>query len=605
MLNRQSDYQIVFSQNAGEAIRQAALELQQSLEESIGCKIPLRADAETSSVRNLISLGRTVQLLASGLEKNCEALGSDGFHLTIRNGCVYLQARTERGILYGAYDFLERIVGVRYFSQDCIYIPKRKDIPLEDIEVTEIPAIPNRVFLNAQSLEDAEYCAHMRMNNEYIEIPERLGGRLGMYNKGIHPTHNTLDYIPKELYEKHPDWFYKNPEGKIIDICYANAGITEDGRIDETLAESPVKTAIESLKKFILNSHDKYFMIGQMDSLEYCDCEKCRAQEMKYRRSGMNIRFVNAISDGIMAWMTKNKIRREIIICTFSYHFSAEPPVDFKTGQPLDTTVIARDNVAVRLAPIQGYHYYGMLEEGQLASVKRQFLLWPKVAKRFMVWTYNINYAHYPLYFPTTRHWQEDFRLYRKIGAEYVMVQSAYNEPVHWTDYLEGYLASKLMWDPEQDLERLREEFLSHYYGPAAGCIREFLDRFDERYASFLLGPEEKRPKPLMNNSDLLDPTLYSREFWETQFALLENAFARAQSLEETARERLLSRIRMVQLTPQYMVAVRFDDYYPGEPEKKHSFLKAFFDNCAKTGLKKYYETKTLDDLKKSLGYSE
>jgi hypothetical protein len=37
-------------------------------------------------------------------------------------------------------------------------------------------------------------------------------------------------------------------------------------------------------------------------------------------------------------------------------------------------------------------------------------------------------------------------------------------------------LIAKLLWDPDADFEKLLNEFLSGYYGPAAPFVREYID---------------------------------------------------------------------------------------------------------------------------------
>ncbi|MBR2065846.1 MAG: DUF4838 domain-containing protein, partial [Kiritimatiellae bacterium] len=37
-----------------------------------------------------------------------------------------------------------------------------------------------------------------------------------------------------------------------------------------------------------------------------------------------------------------------------------------------------------------------------------------------------------------------------------------------WKTNMQSYIANKLMWNPDQDLMRLQEEYLRGYYGTAA-----------------------------------------------------------------------------------------------------------------------------------------
>lgn len=604
--NGRSGFKIVYPETAGAAVRNAAEELQAYIEESSGVLIRIETSGVTPET-GVISLGKTPHLAQANLDLDYTTIGEDGFFLYTAGGNVLIDANTERGILYGVYDFLEQIVGVKFLTHDETYVPVQTSIPLYKMDLRESPAIRNRVLLNAYMMGNAPYAAHLRMNNEYINIPESYGGRLGMFNDGIHPTHNMLEYVPVSYFEAHPDWFLVE-NGEPVDLCYSHVGILEDGSIDDSLSISPVKVAIETLKGFVLQSEDRYFMIGQMDRYDCCQCADCREEEAKYKRSGMNIRFINAIYDGLMAELAAEGVEREIILCTFAYHWSSAAPVN-DDGEPMDETVIARDNVAVRLAPIQAYNYYSVQDKRQVTSVQQMFKTWPKVAKRFMIWTYDVNYANYLVYYPTMQHWQEDLRFYQEIGAEYVMFQAAYSTYIHWMDQMEAYVASKLMWNPDRSAEEVKQEYLKYYYGPIAAQISEFIDNFDLKYASFLdeSYPAAQRPNTVMNSDDLLNPNLYTVAFWERQFELLDTAeqIVNTSDLSYEEKLRLIKKINMVRLTPQYMVAMRYDSYYPDDVWGKKAFLKEFFDNCAALGFTTYRENGSIEGLKVQLGYSE
>jgi hypothetical protein len=58
---------------------------------------------------------------------------------------------------------------------------------------------------------------------------------------------------------------------------------------------------------------------------------------------------------------------------------------------------------------------------------------------------------------------------------------------------LKGYLISKLMWNPNIDFEKTKNEFIDNFYGPAAPKVKEYIkvmyDNFDslQRYHPNLL----------------------------------------------------------------------------------------------------------------------
>lgn len=61
---------------------------------------------------------------------------------------------------------------------------------------------------------------------------------------------------------------------------------------------------------------------------------------------------------------------------------------------------------------------------------------------------------------------------------------------------LKHWLGLKLLQNPRQDMEPLLQTFISGYYGPAAGKMREYLDYLERRVASVAVPPKISALKP-------------------------------------------------------------------------------------------------------------
>lgn len=540
-------------------------------------------------------------------EQEYAPLGKDGFMIRVSDENLYICAGTGRGVLYGAYDVLER-AGVRFLTFEHTCVPEKRKLSVALESMTKIPDFPNRCFLNYEGMEELLFMARTRTNNEYRIMPEKYGGKLGWF-KGLkgekfHPTHNTLYYVdPKRWLSAHPEWFYTGENGEARELCYSSAGLTEDGCLDPSLKESPVYAAAETLKRFILNSDDVYFMIGQMDIADCCRCEKCLAEEKKYGRSGMNIRFVNAVARIINAWAEKEKIYRNIKLITFAYAWSQDPPAGTAEGVP-DKSVIPEKNVIVRLAPISAENYFGLTEEGQSEKVASQISGWARLLGSSMTWTYHGCFGSYFVYYPTMRHWRRDMDLFKKINAEFVLMQGVYDEKNDWQGEIDYYVAAKMMWDRTEDPYALREDFIRLHYGAAAEEILEFINNFDARYEEMFSSDYEEgdlipRSNISMAWTRLVNPALYSVNFWKTQFALLDAALEKAeQTAGKDERSEIVKRIKRVRLTPLFMALT--GGKYPESRAEKERFTREFFDTAEELGVRHYREGKrsSLTDLK-------
>lgn len=616
-------YDIVIPADAGDCIRYAAQELVTFVQEATGTTLSVKEDVEAlNNALPYVSLGNTAQLSSEELDIDYDPLKTDGFVMQSADDNVYITGNSERAVLYGVYEFLELFVGVKFLTYDYTYVPTLTKVPVHEMNIIEIPAFDNRSYLSNQLMFNSAFAARMRMNNEYIsmnnKMPDKHGGKIeqGILEDDVHNTlyyvfghTNRNEYISEPYYLAHPDWFFVD-DGIVKDICFSKVGLTEDGQIDQSLSDSLVKIFVERLKEFVLrDTHAKYFMLGQEDYIDTCNCSECQRQEALYGRSGMLVRFVNAVANEIKAWKEQEGIDREINIVTFAYYYSQRAPITAE-GTPLHPTVVPADNVFIRLAPITAYGYFGVADERQATAVQTMFADWSKITDRFWVWTYHTCYGSYFVYYPTMQHWQEDLQMFASMNTTYVLMQSAYSENVMWTNHMETYVASKMLWNPDRSAEELKKEFISYYYAGFDDLITEFIDRLDVQYAINICGDEiaeSERPLAGIGGQDvLMNPTLYTTAFWEGLFELLNLADARIDkmNLGELEKKELHSRVAAVRLTPQFMVAMKYDFYYSGDVFGRKEFLQEFFTNCSELGVGMYSEGGSIDALKTLLGYS-
>ena len=602
--NGTSQYLIVCSKDCHPAILTAAKVLQEFIQKSCGAYLPIveQADKETCPV---ISLGNTSFFEKEKLSFNLADLGKDGFYIRTVDKNILIVAAHARGVLFGVYEFLERAFGIKFLSPEETYIPKSKNVLLKKWDIREKPAFDNRCYLAGSTMSNREFSSRMRMNNEWIRMPEEYGGDIG-----ITGGHNTLEFVPPKQYaERHPEWYFKDvSRDKIVDICYSHLGILSNGEVDNTLEESPVKLAIEEMYKRVIdpkNSDIDYFMLAQQDTfsiLVKCNCDDCLTQNEFYARSGMLIRFVNAVSRGVKRKLKEAGIERKFNLVTFSYMWSEEAPWDHVNNCPLDTTVVPDDNVFIRLAPANTKNYYSLMDKSQIRSVREMFGLWSKLTNNLMTWTYHVDYGAYLTYFPVIQHWQEDLQLLKRMGVRYAFMQSAHNEKLLWQDKINVYVASKMLWNPSLNPFEIRREFISLYYCGVEKYVNAFIKNFDEKYNEFLgeNAPLLLRPSTRIGGN-LTDSKLYNRAFWEKQFEVLDTAITAIKqlSLSEDKKEALRKKIVEIRLTPMYMMGIKYDDYFPEDEEGKKRFWESFFESCEYVGYTRYRENGDMQRLRR------
>jgi len=137
---------IVTGREANAAEKFAAAELAEYIEKMSGAKLPVAAAGK--GTRILVGTPKTNPEIARvwpGAAKDLKALGREGFILKTVGRDVVVTGVPERGVLYAAYDLLERL-GCRFFTPGDIgeCIPKEKTLVLDALDVSARPALSLR-----------------------------------------------------------------------------------------------------------------------------------------------------------------------------------------------------------------------------------------------------------------------------------------------------------------------------------------------------------------------------------------------------------------------------------------------------------------------------
>ena len=102
---------------------------------------------------------------------------------------------------------------------------------------------------------------------------------------------------------------------------------------------------------------------------------------------------------------------------------------------------------------------------------------WGAIVKQFGYYDY---YGHYYFFGPYAmlHKMREDLPAFRELGGTYLMIEA---QPNFAMQGLNLYIAARLAWDVDADVDLLLHEFCERYYGPAAEPMRKFW-RTAERY---------------------------------------------------------------------------------------------------------------------------
>lgn len=462
-----SEYQIVLPEDASVQEIQAAMVLQDYLQRISDATIPVHHDdGNISDLEILIGKVNRPEVKAISLEE----LGPEGHYIGTRDQKLIVLGGPEKGVIYGVYAFLENYLGCKKFTSQVDHIPRQPTIHLGQIDELEIPIFSYReVFYN--DVYDPEFMDWHRLHSF-----SGKGSSPTAWGYWVHTFHQLLD--PKEYGESNPEYFsyYEGERHAGLVPSWDGKSVQPEAQLCLTNPEV-LEIVCENLQKAIdENPEAKYWSVSQNDNVNYCRCEHCAAldgqhaafapEEKLYETHGSEY---PALGMGSMLTFVNKVAERfpDKIISTLAYQYTRVPPKD----------LVPADNVNIMLCSIESTRNEP-LESGDPAF-SEDLKGWGKLTDNILVWDYNIQFSNLLSPFPNLRTLQPNIRFLKENRVSAVFAQGNIQSGGEFAD-LRAYLLTKLVNDPEIDLEKEMTEFLLAYYGQAAGHIKAYINLMHE-----------------------------------------------------------------------------------------------------------------------------
>ena len=448
--------------------------------------------------------------------------------------------RGEKGTLFGAYDFLERFAGVRYFFPGRIgtHTPPAQKLEIPAIDIYDRPDFIQRRFndYNYAQMPIKRYDGwsralnNLRNRKETFEIPNCHGLAY-------------LGYVQR-FAKTHPEYFMVKKDGSradgsvVVEPSSANGHLCSSSGIKEEI----IKDAISFFKKEspavrgVLNRRGKsswgmhslslpFFNIMLNDCSNICYCKECWKHFSKGKQATSNYmwKFFNDIADGV------KKAGVPGYLTTMAYG-EYRPIPDMKIA----------DNLLVMLA-LRGpwNEYLPKTQKEDLALLKA----WSeKLGQKTWLWTYpGKYYGHMPGIPHTTPRSLVSFIKKAKpyIFGLYIECES----DVLIFNYLTYYVFGKITWNTDLNVEDLLNDHARSFYGPAAAPMKEFFDRIEkhwERIAANVVETAEG-PKTIYPSELVLWTKIYS----PAELKRLSSLFDKAEKLA-AGEKTYLERVRFI-----------------------------------------------------------
>ena len=369
----------------------------------------------------------------------------DGFALETRGETLWIVGGDARGALYGVYDLLETELGVRWFMPGELGedVPSAETIPLPRVQRSGAPAFSAvGGFIWAGGPGAAAWEKRARA---------RVGPASAFFG------HNWSNIVAPTPANKaaHPEWFALNEGARTNQLCSAHPDV--------------VRVTVEKARQFFDRTPDaQVFSISPNDGYGFCQDWRCQAVDQLYgvTDGSLSDRLVHYANE-VLAELAKTHPDKQVGILAYVDH--TRPPQAARP-HPNYVTLITR-------MPWAFCHAHAL--DDPACDLNSRFVEyvrgWARVTKHVGVYDY---YGHFYMFtpWPLVHSIRRDLPFLRGLGVDRFMSETQQ----HWANQgLNFYLGAKLAFDPTLDVDRLLSDYYQRFYGPAAGPMQRYWERWE------------------------------------------------------------------------------------------------------------------------------
>lgn len=475
----------------------AAAELRHYLHKISGATV---TDAEElpAGVRGIYlgTLGSSRTVAASDYAQRIERLADEGFLLHAGPDRLLIAARTPIGVLYGTYALIEDELGVRWFfpGDDGEYCPASRDIALPPFTRVEEPAFRIRTLCLTcvhpahKFLDTWDWMVRNRMQVPASKHPYGLPHRDEYSERGAHfcgGGHVMARFVPERLFSDHPEYFALLSGKRTLQFP-ATGVRNQPCTTHPDVAARGVQYILDFLDQ---SPPGGLFQIGNNDGNGWCGCASCRALDPEAeRRNGFVATRFYTYHNAVAAKVLQRTPDADIV--TTGYQLFQCPP----------TAIVPDPRIRIRMA-MHGRCYRHSLGDAEcLVNQKHRSFLkgWLDFGNDVVAREYFscfIDTRGQPdniLYAPLERIVADDIRFLHDAGAkgwidEVPPMNAAFGQTFDRRTITESwrarfqlyYVAAKLLWNPDADVDALLTELNRLFYGRAAQSMTRYRAMLD------------------------------------------------------------------------------------------------------------------------------
>ena len=429
----------------------------EKLAEYLGKIFSVNLKIQSNEQKPFISVGKTMAARKSGLFNK---LAPQSYSLKIKNDNLYIRGGNP-GPLNGVIALLEEDFGCRWYTpeENSKALKEPALIKVSQLKSNEFKVVPRNFTPPFEMREfmcdyyPAKAPVNWTLMNRFAPIsfhcifPDETGAQLA----SGYFIHTYRDLLPsKKFYASHPE-YYALQQGKRVKLTAFS------GSVCYTNPEVPKLMADKILKLLKQKPDQRIFSVSAPDSSDVaCECSRCSSMIKKEKLSGAQINLANKVAE-----IVSEKYPDVRITCLA---YGIEPP----------KTVKLHPNLIIFFAPIaeRNNSQANILPLSKIYKLKTQLKHWLRLKGKLYFWDYIANYKNL-VPNPTIDAFAQSVRFLASRGVKGYFADCS--SPNISLARLKLWVYSKLIWNPDLNVNSLIAEFLPGYYGKAAPDMARYV----------------------------------------------------------------------------------------------------------------------------------
>ena len=432
---------IVFNSQSKEKIEKYAQELANWLKQITDTEFKINVIEDVNNVTGAIIIGISDDFSEKAKAEKISELGVEGFIVKSEKDRLWIIGNSELAVQHAIYSFLESI-GCRWYFPDPVWyvIPKKSDIKVS-LNLREKPSFAWRNIWY-------EYGPKTPKLKQDYENWVKYNKQQGAFR--VSAGHSYANYIPPKEFEKNPELFsLVGGERKPSQICISNPEVQ--------------KRVIEGVLNVFRKYPDRVMAsVEPNDGGGFCECENCKK--------------LGSVSDQVfyLANLVAKQVQKEFpgkYVGLLAYHLHSNPP-SFKLEPNIHVELTTGFRGGTKLTLEQQAEEFRKL--GASVGVYDYFSVY--------LWDWDLPRAKATRFYDLGQF----IKKMKQIGLTSYTAESSCN----WGPNGVGYwLAAKLMWNAEFDIDQLVDDFFTNCFKRAKTPVKRIYDRWanGERFSPRLL----------------------------------------------------------------------------------------------------------------------